>query len=45
MKMHTEFKNKIVRRIKEKLKARIDALISLTANFMSVLYKLMKKIS
>jgi hypothetical protein len=45
MKMHAEFKSRTARRIKEELKAYIDVLISLTANFMSVLYKLVKKIS
>jgi hypothetical protein len=45
MKMHTELESRTARRVKEELKARIDALISLTANFVSVLYKLVKKIS
>jgi len=45
MKMHAELKNRTARRVKEELKARVDVLILLTANFMSVLYKLVKKIS
>jgi hypothetical protein len=45
MKMHAKLKSRTMRKIKEELKAHVDVLISLTANFMSVLYKFVKKIS